>query len=137
MERVVPMFGRSLMNDYHTCSNAHMMFRLKSGKCIDYFIMFPSLGVFVAQVLLQFQVQMQQLLVAIGAIKVGMLTTQLPKVAVLAFPLVDGVSCQHSTYCEILSKVAKKLLKTKKKVFSNFNVSFMKTCWKHMHEQKN
>jgi hypothetical protein len=91
-----------------------MKLRLKSGKCIYYLIMFPSLRVFVAQVLLQFQIQLQQLLIAIGAIKVGMLTTQLPKVVVLAFPLVDGVLCQHSTYCEILSKVAKKLLKTKK-----------------------
>jgi hypothetical protein len=70
-----------------------MKFRLKSGKCIDYLIMFSSLGVFVAQVLLQFQIQLQELLIAIEAIKMGMLTTQLPKVVVLAFPLMDGVSC--------------------------------------------
>ncbi len=76
-----------------TCLNTPMKFRLKSGKCIDYLIMFSSLGVFVAQVLLQFQIQLQELLIAIEAIKMGMLTTQLPKVVVLAFPLMDGVSC--------------------------------------------
>jgi hypothetical protein len=50
----------------------------------------------------------------LGQSKVGMLTTQPPKVVLLAFPLVDYVSCQHSTYCDILSKVVKILLKTKK-----------------------